>query len=431
MLRFVGAAVAAVLLLAAATLLRRGARRRRRSGSPGPQQGPASGLAAAVRLDPGRADQHGAFAAAAAAAAAGRGGPHCPTVQEALLESRRRHSDGTVLVIGANVGVGNRPETDIVDEAPELWWNATLFGASYRKVLVEPVPPIFDALNKHMASSGLQNITLLNVAIGSTPGQTQMWCLSATQAFPQYFGQTCALERQAVIDSIPAMYPVFDSLFRIGKISAAIRNQARRAEKAGAMAASSSAVATAPGGRRLLAAHARGASMRGAAGLKSRRTLPGGKVRSHGPSPLVEERRRISQVKNLRYPDALVNYTVRIVTPPELLRAAAVAPESVRYVQIDVEGGDYAVLQTLPFSPPRSHGAGANSVFYPGVIMWEQGRLSSDDKRRARELMASRGYSVCADCPSGNGSALDACSDLYAVALTRRSYPPTSGRHGD
>eukprot|EP01062_Namystynia_karyoxenos_P053541 TRINITY_DN4340_c2_g1_i1.p1 TRINITY_DN4340_c2_g1~~TRINITY_DN4340_c2_g1_i1.p1 ORF type:complete len:390 (+),score=99.12 TRINITY_DN4340_c2_g1_i1:59-1171(+) len=277
--------------------------------------------------------------------------PDCaPDPHGALLDSRRRHPHGAALVIGANAGIGLDVSGSLAE--PELWWNDTLFGQPYRKVLVEPVPPIFAELQRNMRRRGPPNVTLINAAVGPGGGELTMHCWALVEQYPSTVGQLCSTDRERVLSG-------WSGVGTLRLMGNTYHLTQRRLEAA---AAHPSSDAAAPGARRLLASRLRGRK----------------------PKRKDEEERQY-----ILATVPIVNYTAPLLTVPQLLQRAHTPLGAVRYVQIDVEGADLMVLQGLPF------GSGG---FRPRAVVWEQRHLSITDRSRAYRLLRRHGYTVCPLC---------------------------------
>eukprot|EP01062_Namystynia_karyoxenos_P061941 TRINITY_DN5464_c0_g2_i2.p1 TRINITY_DN5464_c0_g2~~TRINITY_DN5464_c0_g2_i2.p1 ORF type:complete len:385 (+),score=44.84 TRINITY_DN5464_c0_g2_i2:82-1236(+) len=335
-----------------------------------------------------------------------RAGAPCPPIEEVLLESRRRHPYGVVLVVGANVGEGFGA-LSVNPEAPEIWWNSTLFGSTYRKILVEPVPPIFAELQRRTGRPGWpENVTLVNAAVGDTAGETTIWCLSAVELFPDSLGQICSSDREKLVQNARAVMPAVETSAIGGKLKWADRQQLLRfvyeegsriaagAPPAGAPLGVGAAQTATAGARRLLAVgHNRKHKKRKFAWGYG---FNGTKIQLWNPADAKP-----------RWPSAARSFRVRVTPVASMLAGLRIPLQSVRFVQIDTEGGDLAVLRTLPAE---------DQGFRPQVIQWEQNIMRARDRDSAHRLIMDRGYTLC---PHGTGdlrspTALQQCSDVVA-----------------
>lgn len=98
-------------------------------------------------------------------------------------------SDSTMIIIGANIG-----DTTSDDSFPLL-----KDYKGVRKILVEPIPYLFEQLSSNVEKHGIQNATLVNAAIGESNGLATMYCwdpnLMSTRAWPDWFSQVCSFSR--------------------------------------------------------------------------------------------------------------------------------------------------------------------------------------------------------------------------------------------
>eukprot|EP01062_Namystynia_karyoxenos_P058124 TRINITY_DN4949_c0_g1_i2.p1 TRINITY_DN4949_c0_g1~~TRINITY_DN4949_c0_g1_i2.p1 ORF type:complete len:477 (+),score=60.33 TRINITY_DN4949_c0_g1_i2:71-1501(+) len=312
--------------------------------------------------------------------------------REALLASRRKHPDGYVLVLGANTGTGVAVDAGGHGE-PELWWNETLFGRTYRKVLVEPVPPVFAELYRKMATNGPPNISLVKAAIGTQAGSTvTMHCWAEVERYPAFVGQLCSTSVSRLADGAWSLRY--------------LRNLAEVAEKG--QPQENRTIEVPPAARRLLSS---------ARGSKFRSRPNAGKAKlAVALTKIAADRDKTAHLhKNRR-----VRYTVAAMTVEELLTRMRVPLGAVRYVQIDVEGADLAVLQSMPWN---------GTSFRPSAVMWEQRNLDPRDRTRAYALLQRHGYRVCPVCEEHGGLALGAdplgkcnlefATDVFAMQRTQ------------
>eukprot|EP01062_Namystynia_karyoxenos_P004022 TRINITY_DN11426_c0_g1_i8.p1 TRINITY_DN11426_c0_g1~~TRINITY_DN11426_c0_g1_i8.p1 ORF type:complete len:402 (+),score=46.29 TRINITY_DN11426_c0_g1_i8:74-1279(+) len=322
-------------------------------------------------------------------ASAPRPGLQCQP-REALLVSRRRHPDGYVLVLGANTGGHGEPE---------LWWNETLFGRTYRKVLVEPVPPVFAELQRKMHAGGPPNTSLVQAAIGTRPGSTvTMHCWADVEQHPAFVGQLCSSDASRLVDGAWSLRY--------------LRNLARIAERGSQRENRTAEVP--PAARRLLAI---GRNSRPAASplrphkIRSRPGADKAKQAAAWVQVSAARDRRLHMQKNPR-----VQYTVPVRTVEELMTSMRVPLGAVRYVQIDVEGADLAVLRSMPWG---------DASFQPSAVMWEQRHLDPLDRARAWALAQQHGYHVCPVCEELGGlepgadplgkCTLESATDVFAL----------------
>ncbi|KAL7533924.1 hypothetical protein ACHAWF_004662 [Thalassiosira exigua] len=101
----------------------------------------------------------------------------------------------TLIIIGANVG-----DTD-TDHTFHM-----LGGfKDIRKIFVEPIPPLFDQLTSNVMKAGIQNVDLVNAAIGDTDGQTKMYCWDLNMIgklkMPDWFTQICSFSRSRLYNN--------------------------------------------------------------------------------------------------------------------------------------------------------------------------------------------------------------------------------------
>ena len=106
---------------------------------------------------------------------------------------------GTFLVIGANKGSN--------DNDP-LWRHILQEKKSIHIIYVEPVPPLFKALKRNVASNVRLKTTLVNAAITPTEQNLTMYCtgidtdgnILPNKGFSVYSDQTCTTNRSKLFE---------------------------------------------------------------------------------------------------------------------------------------------------------------------------------------------------------------------------------------
>ena len=112
--------------------------------------------------------------------------------------------NGTVLIIGANVGENGNDAT----------WSSLLEAPDINKVFVEPVPFIFEQLERNIHRGKLVRSRAVNAAVlpqknGISNSSVVMWCtgmenrsVAALKGFPDWVTQICTLKRERLFSSI-------------------------------------------------------------------------------------------------------------------------------------------------------------------------------------------------------------------------------------
>eukprot|EP01062_Namystynia_karyoxenos_P060070 TRINITY_DN51568_c0_g1_i1.p1 TRINITY_DN51568_c0_g1~~TRINITY_DN51568_c0_g1_i1.p1 ORF type:complete len:476 (+),score=152.35 TRINITY_DN51568_c0_g1_i1:96-1430(+) len=277
------------------------------------------------------------------------GAPHAAAALQAVTDGcafesfvkqiPKWHPSTAYVVIGANVGP--TPSDPV--------WKVVPRGGAHRKLMVEPIPPIFRALQRNVKRDKMENVTLVNTAISSVEGNISLYCwrldegggvmrrdLSVDKlgrpvrrrgfpiAMADWWAQLCSV-------SMDRLFSAFDTAKTCQKI---------------------------------------------------------GKVcYDHNNSAYFEARVRPNWQR------WIAKYTVRSVPVPLLLQEHGVAPESVQYMQIDTEGHDAVVVSTLPFSDP---------LFRPSALTFEDVLLSDADLEATLARLHAAGYLTCRpNCAGG------------------------------
>jgi len=98
-------------------------------------------------------------------------------------------SDSTLVIIGANIGATDTDGS----------WNLLKQHKGIQKVFVEPIPTLFQKLQKNVGEANLSRTMLRNLAIGQEKGTTTMYCWDLAKLkplnLPYWFEQICSFER--------------------------------------------------------------------------------------------------------------------------------------------------------------------------------------------------------------------------------------------
>eukprot|EP01062_Namystynia_karyoxenos_P017728 TRINITY_DN16559_c0_g3_i1.p1 TRINITY_DN16559_c0_g3~~TRINITY_DN16559_c0_g3_i1.p1 ORF type:complete len:432 (+),score=118.34 TRINITY_DN16559_c0_g3_i1:91-1296(+) len=117
-------------------------------------------------------------------------------------------------------------------------------------------------------------------------------------------------------------------------------------------------------------------------------------------------------------PDAfsIDSFPVRQITFSQLLSSAKARMSSVRFVQADAESTASGAILALPF--------GQRLGFRPDAVLWDFRKLSESGRRRVRNRMAGKGYTLCVRneaCRMGSGPSAVNVRPCTVMAAIRQS----------
>lgn len=122
----------------------------------------------------------------------------CLFEQSDLTERLVGFEEGTVMIIGANVGATHTDPT----------WKGFMDPrkSQLKKVFIEPIPAIFYDLQSNIRLSGIQNHLLINAALTKETSEFKMFCLNqisptSNRKFPRFITELCSLNRDRFFSS--------------------------------------------------------------------------------------------------------------------------------------------------------------------------------------------------------------------------------------